>query len=76
VSYFPVCPVADTTQNPDGTLSCSSGWQLHQSEFPFRELDSAERAEIMGAIAFFLAVCFVGKVILRFMTTPTATNND
>jgi len=76
MSYFPVCPAENITLNPDNTLSCSTGWQLHQSEFPFREMTPGERGEIMAAIALFLAVCFVGKIILRFMTTPTSISND
>lgn len=70
---FLVCEQANLTF-VDGYPACSQ-WELMQPMFPLFELDPIQLASIMGATTLFLAICYGGRGLLRFMFS-SATSND
>jgi hypothetical protein len=70
---FLVCEQANLTF-VDGYPACTQ-WELQQPTFPMYELEPADLAAIMGATTLFLAICYGGRGLLKFLFTSASSND-
>lgn len=71
---FPTC-AQENLSIIDGYTHCTE-WLIREIPLPLTELSPAETGPIMAGIAGFLAVCFAGKMLLRFLTTSGSSNSN
>lgn len=57
----------------DGVPHCAD-WEYITPIFPMFELSQQELWSVMGATSLFLAICFSGRGLLRYLLSPTTSD--
>jgi hypothetical protein len=70
---FLVCEQANLTF-VDGYAACTQ-WEAMQPMFPLFDLDPVQLGALMGATTLFLAICYGGRGLLKFLF-QSASSND
>ena len=73
-NLFPSCS-GFITEDVDGVLLCSTGWEFTEVDSGLSQLTAAEIGQLSTAVVTLFAIAFAFRFVRRFMVSSIAGRN-